>query len=271
MCGQLEQTRQTLVDSVARVHSNDWLTDTLGILHLHCPHVAENILPGQFVHMTIPTLQQHILRRPFSIYDADSKSGMVDILYQVVGSGTAEIRRWEQEQPPLEVRMIGCIGRPWQEPAGAKRALLVGGGVGAAPLFLLYKQLLSKGITTDVILGASTENMLVCRNTYAQAGGCEPACTTDDGSFGTAGFATVLVEEFCQRGTYDYAAICGPEPLMRAASDITLAAGIPTQVSLEKRMACGIGACLSCVVETVSGKQRSCVDGPIFDAKDVLW
>lgn len=260
-----------LVDSVARVVANDWLNDSLGILTLDCPFVAQNILPGQFVHMTIPTLPDRILRRPFSIYDANPATGAIEILYQVVGVGTAEMRRWEAEQPPLEVHMIGCIGNPWGAPEHTKRALLVGGGVGAAPLLLLYKHLLSLGVSVDVILGASTKNMLVCRERYERVGGLAPACTTDDGSYGTEGFATVLVHEACQQQTYDYAAICGPEPFMKAASAITLEANIPTQVSLEKRMACGIGACLSCVVEATSGKMRSCVDGPIFDAKDIVW
>ncbi len=262
-----------LKDVSATVEDNRRLTDTLFLMTLSAEPLACAIRPGQFVHLALPTLKDHILRRPFSVYDTDVDAGTLDILYQVVGTGTAEMARWERG---FVTSLIGPIGTAWEVPAGAQRALLVGGGVGAAPLFLLYRDLVSRGIATDVVLGAQTKEALVCRQRYCEVCGCEPACSTDDGTLGRKGFATVLVEEMLERASaegkpYDYLAVCGPNPLMRAVCAQAKEAGVFAQVSLERRMACGIGACLSCVVETTSGKKRACVDGPVFDAQEVVW
>ncbi len=262
-----------LEESFAKVTSNRHLFDRLYLMELSCPSVAANVLPGQFVHMEIPDRPANILRRPFSIFDCNEEAGTIEILYQAVGSGTDAMTSWEAG---MDTRMIGCIGRSWEVPFDTQRALLVGGGVGAAPLYLLCKGLQADGVDTDVILGATTEGALVCRDRYERACGTPPRCSTDDGSFGQEGFATVLVEEALAKAAqegrpYDYAAVCGPEPLMQAASRHLIDAGVRTQVSMERRMACGIGACLSCVVETVQGRRRACVDGPIFDAEDILW
>lgn len=262
-----------LEDAHARVMANKQLFGPLWLMELRCPSVAANIMPGQFVHLEIPDRQACVLRRPFSIFDRDEEAGSIEILYQAVGEGTRAMCSW---QPGLETRMIGCIGRPWEVPYDARRVLLVGGGVGAAPLNLLCQELIEGGAEVDVILGAQTEGALVCRARYERTCGREPACSTDDGTYGREGFATVLVEEALERAAeegrpYDFAAVCGPEPLMRAASRLLMDAGVRCQVSLERRMACGVGACLSCVVETASGKKRACVDGPVFDAEDVIW
>ncbi len=248
-------------------------TDALYVMTLRAPELASSIRPGQFVHMEVPTLPDHILRRPFSVYDVDVEAGTIDILYQVVGVGTADMSKW---QPGYLTNVIGPVGNTWTPPAGVKRALLVGGGVGAAPLFMLYRQLVDDGVQADVVLGAQTEEALVCRDRYREVCGCEPGCSTDDGTFGREGFATALAEEALARAhtegsSYGYVAACGPEPLMRGVAALAKDAGVPVQVSLERRMACGIGACLSCVVDTVHGKRRACVDGPIFDAEEVLW
>lgn len=272
-----------LSDYGATVIANKQASDRLFIMELQVDRLdypakrkqelAACIQPGQFVHMTIPTLPNHILRRPFSVYAADAANDRIEILYQVVGTGTAEMTRWE---PGQRTQMIGPIGHGWSIPADAKRVLLVGGGVGAAPLFMLCEELVERGIDVDVVLGASTKDALVCHDRYEQLCGCAPAASTDDGTFGRAGFCTSLVEDALAASResgapYDFAAVCGPEPLMRIASGAISEAGVPCQVSMERRMACGVGACLSCVVDTTSGKQRACVDGPVFDAKEVIW
>lgn len=272
-----------LSDYGAEVVANEQLTDTLYLMELEIerledpalarPELARAIAPGQFVHMAIPTLADHILRRPFSIYAADADNGRVEILYQVVGDGTAEMTRWK---PGQATSMIGPIGHGWSVGADVRRVLLVGGGVGAAPLFMLCEQLVEQGVQVDVVLGASTKDALVCHDRYSGVCGRPPKCSTDDGTFGREGFCTTLIEDAIAAAAddgmpYDYGAVCGPEPLMRIASEMMIDAGIRCQVSMEKRMACGVGACLSCVVDTVGGKRRSCVDGPVFDAREVVW
>ena len=125
------------------------------------------------------------------------------------------------------------------------------------------------------MLGAQTADALVCLKRYEQLLSRDVRVATDDGTFGREGFCTSLVEEALAAGVdgkpYQYVACCGPEPLMKIVAGQAAGAGVPCQISLEKRMACGVGACLSCVVDTVDGKKRSCVDGPVFDAEKVVW
>ena len=151
---------------------------------------------------------------------------------------------------------------------------------GASP-----EELTAAGIATDAILGAYTIDALVARERYGAVLGCEPACSTDDGTYGRAGFCTPLVEEAlaaaaAEGAPYDYVACCGPEPLMKIVAGMADAAGVFCEVSMERRMACGVGACLvcacdmaclSCVVDTTAGKRRACVDGPVFCASEVVW
>ena len=267
-----------LVNERAQIVSNEPIGPRLHLMVLKSPLIARSVRPGQFVHMKIPSAEQHILRRPFSVYAADENTGILDILYQEVGSLT----RFMPSIGRGEIEMIGPIGNEWSGPqrfaeGRASHALLVGGGVGAAPLFMLAQTLCGNGCPTDVVLGAQTYEALVTRGRYIDLLGTEPLCATDDGSYGRAGFCTSLVEERLRDGCladgkpYDYLAVCGPEPLMRIVARMGADAGVYTEISMEKRMACGIGACLSCVVDTVDGKGRSCVDGPIFDGSKVVW
>lgn len=261
-----------LVNERARVVLNEQVGPRLHVMTLESPDIAQALQPGQFIHMKVPGRQEHVLRRPFSVYARSLEAGTIDILYQEVGSLTAYL-------PSVAVgevaETIGPIGNTWS--ADCSRALLVGGGVGAAPLFLLAETLKQRGIPFDVVLGAQTKAALVARERYSDLLEDEPCCATDDGTYGRAGFCTSLVEERLAEGCradgqpYDFMAVCGPEPLMKIVANMGAAAGARTQVSLEKRMACGIGACLSCVVDTLAGKKRSCVDGPIFDAQEVVW
>lgn len=262
-----------LINEQAVIVSNEQVGPRLHLMVLRAPEIAEKVKPGQFVHVKIPRMEDHILRRPFSIYAADPAAGTVDILYQVVGYGSDHMTTLE---PGLVAEMIGPVGHGWAAPEGTKKALLVAGGVGAAPLFMLAEQLRAEGVELDVVLGAQTEAALVCRCRYEDMLGECPDCATDDGSYGRAGFCTSLVQEALEAAAsagaqYDYLAVCGPEPLMKIVAGMAADAGVYCQISMEKRMACGVGACLSCVVDTVNGKKRSCVDGPVFEANEVVW
>ena len=260
-----------LVNERACIVKNVQVGPRLHVLTLESPEIAGSIQPGQFVHMRVPGRDEHVLRRPFSVYARSREAGTLEILYQEVGSLTTYMPTLHEGA----VELIGPVGNTWN--ADCSHALLVGGGVGAAPLFMLAEQLRARGVQFDVVLGAQTKDALVARERYGDLIGCEPCCATDDGSFGRAGFCTSLVEERLAQGCladgapYDFLAVCGPEPLMKIVAKMGAEAGVRTQVSMEKRMACGVGACLSCVVDTVNGKSRSCVDGPIFEAQEVVW
>ncbi|HAM16751.1 MAG TPA: dihydroorotate dehydrogenase electron transfer subunit [Eggerthellaceae bacterium] len=268
-----------LVNEAARLVSNEQVGPRLYLMVLESPQVAATIAPGQFVHMKIPDAESHVLRRPFSVYARSVQAGTIEVLYQVVGSLT---RRMPDLRPGSTVETIGPVGNTWSAPrlfdsGEASCALLVGGGVGAAPLYLLAERLAQAGREFDVVLGAQTRDALVARKRYEQLLGRNPICATDDGSYGHAGFCTGPVQERLEQGSletaspYDYVAVCGPEPLMIIVAGMAVRADVRCEVSMEKRMACGIGACLSCVVETTAGKRRSCVDGPVFDASEVVW
>lgn len=261
-----------LINESCQIISNQKVGPRLYLMTLQASELAVRLRPGQFVHMLVPRMEAHILRRPFSVYFCNVDAGIIDILYQVVGFGTDHMTTLA---PGETCELIGPVGRVW-EPPETGRCLLVGGGVGAAPLFMLCEQIAASNATVEVVLGAQTKDALVCRDRYAQVLGNEPACATDDGTYGRAGFCTTLVEEALAEASasgrpFDYVAVCGPEPLMKIVADMAQKAGVRCQVSMEKRMACGIGACLSCVVDTVEGKKRACVDGPVFDADKVVW
>ena len=258
----------TLIDEKAIVLRNDNVGPRLYIMELESPQVAPLVLPGQFVHMKLNGFGEHILRRPFSILDTDPKAGRMTILYQGVGEGTQFMT---SAAPGYEFDVLGSIGRGWDVPEAGKRVLIVGGGVGAAPLFMLSKQAKAAGATVDVVIGAATKDALVTYDLYKRVHGDALHCATDDGTFGCAGFCTGPVEELLAKDAYDMVYVCGPEPLMRIIAQTAARAGVACQVSMEKRMACGVGACLSCIVETVDGRKRACVDGPIFEAEKVVW
>lgn len=257
-----------LVDEEGKVLSNEHLGRNLYLMEVESPGISAALQPGQFVHMRLPGMEGHILRRPFSVYDTRPEEGAMDILYQAVGFGSSHMAGLGAG---ARVSSIGPVGRGWRIPQGCRRALIVGGGVGAAPLLLHARALVSQGADVDVVLGAQTAEAMVAAERFAQATGKAPVVATDDGSLGHAGFCTGPARDLLEGGGYDHVAVCGPEPLMRIVAGMAADAGAECQVSLERRMACGVGACLSCVVDTRAGKRRCCVDGPVFDASEVVW
>ena len=261
-----ETTQVDRFEEEARVLSNENVGPRLYEIVLEAPQTAQAVQPGQFIHMLIPGYEAHILRRPFSVYRADIEAGTITILYQTVGIGTQFMTTI---QPGAVCNVMGTMGHGWQPVDG--KLLIVGGGVGAAPLFLFAEKLASEGHPFEVVLGAQSESMMVTRHDYAEILGHEPITATDDGSLGHHGFCTQPVADALATGEYTGVFCCGPEPLMKAVAGIAADAQVDCWISMEKRMACGIGACLSCVVDTVDGKRRSCVDGPVFNAKDVVW
>lgn len=257
-----------LVDERGVIVSNTLAGTSLYVMVVKAPVIAAGVLPGQFVHLKVPGIGERILRRPFSVYNADGDGGTIEILYQCVGVGTRQMRELEAG---CVVDLIGPVGTGWNPPVGIKSALLVGGGVGSAPLYMLTQQLKAQGVDVKVVLGAQTKDALATHGRYLELLQDCVSVATDDGTFGHAGFCTPLVEQHLDVSQFDYMACCGPEPLMKLVVGMADKHNVPCQVSLERRMACGVGACLSCVVETTEGKKRACVDGPVFDSRQVRW
>jgi dihydroorotate dehydrogenase electron transfer subunit len=263
-CAHADGRALPLLETV-EVVSNDRLAEGVGILTLHAPRIAASVRPGQFVHLRVAPGSDPILRRPFSVHRARGET--VEILFQVLGRGTrllADARRGDVTDA------IGPLGHGWDVAEGTGHALLVAGGLGAAPLGMLAERLAGRGVAVSVAQGAPSAERLVARDLF-EAVARRVEVATDDGSAGTHGLVTAVSERLIAEDAPGVVCACGPERMARAVAAQAAAAGVPCFVSLERLMACGIGACLSCVVTTKRGRKRACVDGPVFDAAEVCW
>ncbi len=248
------------------VLANERLAPGVGLLTLHAPRIAERIAPGQFVHLRIERGADFILRRPFSVHGTTHDGG-IRILFQVLGRGTLALAA---KRPGDDMDAIGPLGSGFRVPRDAARALVVAGGLGIAPLALLVEVLAERGVAVTAAVGAPTAARLLALGTL-RAAARRVLVATDDGSRGERGFVTSLVEGAVASDRPDVVYVCGPEIMARTVAAQCAAAGVPCQVSLERLMACGVGACLSCVVTTTHGLARACCDGPVFDAEEVVW
>jgi len=233
---------------------------------MRAPRCAASIAPGQFVHVRVASGADIILRRPFSVHRVAGES--IEILYQVLGAGT--LRLAEKAPGDTSMDIIGPLGHGWSIPDGAAHALLVTGGLGAAPLGMLAEALAERGVAAVVAMGAPCAERLVAREHFERVAR-RVEVATDDGSAGERGFVTAVSQRLLAGERFDVVYTCGPEAMQRIVTGQAATHGVSCQVSLERLMACGIGACLSCVVTTVDGRKRACVDGPVFDAGEVVW
>jgi dihydroorotate dehydrogenase electron transfer subunit len=255
----------------ASILSNEEVAKGTFCMTLTAPLIADDAKPGQFVNVRVEQNACQLLRMPFCVYDLDKEFKTISICYQVVGEGTSQLSKLSIGDV-LDV--VGPLGNGWEIPKNTKRALLICGGLGAAPMNLLAKELKDCGICFDICIGAANIERMICKDEFESMtqsiGGILQVCT-DDGSFGFHGFCTQPAAELLDENKYDYCAICGPYMMEKVAVQSPLQHLVHTQVSLEKLMACGIGACLSCIVETKNGKKRCCADGPVFNAGDLIW
>lgn len=220
--------------------------------------------PGQFVNIKAAPGTDPLVRRPFSIFDYSD--GIMEIVIRIVGRGTRLIGEF---QAGTDIDMLGPLGRGFSLIDGG-RALLVGGGVGNAPLFYLARELKRRGTYVSFVYGARTADLIYCRERFATATD-ELIVTTDDGSEGRGGYCTEAGCELLTGGTFDRVYICGPTSMMAGMTRLTAGTDTPIEVSLENYFGCGVGLCSGCTVETVSGLKRACVDGPVMDARAVRW
>ncbi|MEI7813797.1 MAG: dihydroorotate dehydrogenase electron transfer subunit [Coriobacteriia bacterium] len=254
-----------IIEAVSVV-ANDRITEGVGLMVLRAPKVAATVRPGQFVHLRLDTHSETILRRPFSVHRASGDH--VELLYQVLGAGTLHMA--EKRPGDTSMDVVGPLGHGWVIPDGLRHALLVAGGLGAAPLGMLAEHLAGHGVAVSIAQGAPTATRLVARQLFKRVARVVEVAT-DDGSAGERGLVTGPVARLLATERFDVAYTCGPEAMQRVVAGMLAEAGVPCQVSLERLMACGIGACLSCVVTTRDGFKRACVDGPVFNAEEVLW
>lgn len=239
-------------------------------LALRAPRVAAAASPGQFVHVRVAEALDPLLRRPFGISQADPGEGSLRLLVQVVGRGTECLAR---RRPGDPLDLLGPLGRGFAPPGRPGAAVLVAGGVGVAPFPFLARRLAAERPVTALV-GAASRDYLLAEDALREAGAAVEVAT-EDGSAGRRGLVTDLLARHLEGAAMVYA--CGPTAMLRRVAEICRAAGVPCQVSLDGRMACGSGACLGCAVRTRSGDghgspyAKVCRDGPVFPAEEVLW
>ncbi len=210
--------------------------------------------PGGFVNIRLDGL---FLRRPISVYD--SEPGSLTILYKVVGKGTEQMAAMK---PGETLDVLTGLGNGYDLSKSGETPVLLGGGVGVPPLYLLAKKLIAEGKKPQAVLGFNTAAEVFGEAEF-KALGCGVTVATADGSYGVKGFVTDALPE-----EYSYFYTCGPEPMLKAVYARTKTSG---QFSFEERMGCGFGACMGCSCKTVTGYKRICREGPVLEKEEILW
>lgn len=250
-----------MIEHIFTVKRNEALNHKTCLMILEAPSDAPSDLirrPGQFVNLEV---EGHFLRRPISV--CDWSEGTLTLLYDVVGEGTAAMRRW---RPGHKVNLLTPLGNGFNVEKSGAKPLLIGGGIGIAPLYWLAKQLVKAGVKPTVVLGFNSsadksweeEFRAVTEETYV---------ATAAGDYGVKGFVTD-VEAVKNASDYTYYYACGPMPMLKA---LGLNVAIPGELSLDERMACGFGACMCCSLTTKDGAKRICKDGPVFTTEELIW
>ncbi len=220
---------------------------------------------GQFVEVRVDHSPQTFLRRPISINYVDKQRNEMGLLVAIVGHGT---RQMAALKPGDKLNCVLPLGRPFTLPSAPnERFLLVGGGVGVAPMLFLGQKIKALGAQPTFLLGARTATDLLEMELFERTG--RVLVTTEDGSAGERGFVTN--HSVLQNERFDMISTCGPKPMMVAVARYAREKGTPCEVSLENLMACGIGACLCCVEKTVDGNLCACKEGPVFNIQKLLW
>ena len=216
---------------------------------------TEGIIPGQFVNIK---LDGFYLRRPISVCDCED--GELTLIYKVVGVGTEAMSEM-REGEALDI--LTGLGNGYDLSLSGDSPLLVGGGVGVPPLYMLAKKLCAEGKNVSVVLGFNTKDEIFFEDEF-RALGASVTVTTVDGSYGTRGFVTDAMKDI----DYSYFYSCGPEPMLKALYKSSVTSG---EMSFEERMGCGFGACMGCSCKTVTGNKRICKEGPVLKKEDIIW
>ncbi len=217
--------------------------------------------PGQFVQLKVP---EFYLRRPISVCDVKiGEMGTLDLIYKVVGKGTEGMSNLVANQ---RVDALLGLGNGYDLSVQTQRPLLIGGGVGVPPLYLLCKTLLEMHVQPTVILGFNKKEEVFLEEEFNELG-VKTYVTTVDGSYQTQGFVTDKMRDL----DCDYVFTCGPQPMLKAVYDVCIEKGIQGQFSFEERMACGFGACMGCSCKTKYGDKRICKDGPVLSLEEIIW
>ena len=239
--------------SLFKIIENTALTDSIMKMQLQ-GDTSEITSSGQFVNIKLDGLY---LRRPISVCDCEGD--ILTIIYKVIGKGTEQMQKMNDGS----LDILTGLGNGYDLSKSGNSPLLIGGGVGVPPLYMLARKLIEEGKKVTVILGFNTKNEIFYEDEFKKLG-ATVYVTTVDGSYGTKGFVTDAMKDI----DYTYFYTCGPEPMLKAVYKQSATDG---QFSFEERMGCGFGACMGCSCKTVTGYKRICKDGPVLSKEEILW
>ena len=240
-------------NSIFTITKNEKLTENVFLMTLKGD--TEGIRCGQFVNIKLEGLY---LRRPISVCDCEGD--VLTIIYKVVGKGTEQMSEMVAGE---ELDLLTGLGNGYDTSLSGDKPLLLGGGVGVPPMYMLCKELIREGKKPTVILGFNTLDEVFYENEFRSLGATVLVATAD-GSYGIKGFVTTAMEGV----EYSYFYTCGPEPMLKAVYKTSLTSG---QFSFEERMGCGFGACMGCSCKVITGYKRICKDGPVLEKEEILW
>ena len=249
----------------ARIASNTKILPNVYLMSVKAPEIAALAYPGQYVMVRCGEGYDMPLRRPLGIHRISNAVDGISLLYSVVGRGTEWLSLRKAGEP---IDLFGPLGKGFEIYPSSRNLLLVAGGVGVAPLLALAEHAKAKGLKFKLVIGEKNAAEIYPERLLPL--GIKPVITTEDGSLGQKGMVTDILPQLVPEA--DQIFVCGPLPMYRAIAKMGNKLGNkPTQVLLETVMGCGVGACLSCSIETRQGRKLVCKDGPVFEFSDILW
>jgi len=237
-------------------------------LTLSAPSIARSARPGQFLQVRVDNSYEPLLRRPFSIHRV--RAGIIEVLYEVMGEASKILSRRKRGE---QLDVIGPLGRGFDLKQAGPNPIIVAGGIGVAPLVFLAESLAKQNKKGAALLGARDKSSILCHKDFQDLG-FDVKISTDNGSRGYKGRVTGLLKQYLtarSQSSKSTIYACGPRLMLAAVAGLARDFKLPAWVSLEEHMACGLGVCLGCAVETLEGYQRVCQEGPVFRAGDIIW
>jgi len=247
-----------------KVKKYTWLNENNYVITLETEEAITPIESGNFAEIEVPNSADVFLRRPISVLDVDYEKKTIDFYIKIIGKGTRKLGELNIGE---KISIIYPLGNSFHSENNSK-TLIVGGGSGIAPFILLARELKKKNSSVTFLFGARTKTDIVLIDEFSKYG--QVLVTTEDGSLGEKG---LVIHHSVFKGDFPFDKIytCGPEPMMKAVSKIAAEKEVDCEASLENMMACGFGACLCCVTETISGNKCVCTDGPVFNTNVLAW
>ncbi|MFW5982018.1 MAG: dihydroorotate dehydrogenase electron transfer subunit [Halanaerobiaceae bacterium] len=251
-----------------RILENKTVAEDYFLLKLHAPELLTSTKPGQFLNLRLNQSESFdpLLRRPLSIHDLDQEAESIDLLYRIVGRGTKLLSTYQKD---MELDVLGPLGSGFTTDFKDKEIMIIGGGMGIAPLLFLARQLSGENNLTVIIGGNNADDINYFCQKFQQFD-LDLKVATIDGSRDFCGNTVELWQE-SKKFDIDYLYSCGPGAMLEGVQQVALKQQINGEVSLEERMGCGIGLCLSCVCESKNGNQRVCKEGPVFPLEEIVF